>query len=319
MADADLELDKENTQTLQQSIQHTLGSQNASETSKSHISIGRKFVIPQLIPKINTNKPATAEQVEHSRAAAAHNELLLNAIKVKQSEARYPTVSTKDKTVGQLTIPNLLTDSGESLEKPRVHVQLSDKLLKQNNSLELTQVVKGVQSLKISTDDGGDSTKLKTTQEKPTQAPTTLIDLTSTLIATVKDAPPREAATKVRCKQAAAVVEHFDIPFISCDRPSVGLLSKKRQSSISGDLEPIVTRVVEKSSAVGSMMDATVGYPRPRKPQLKYAASPFELQILKLYKREDYGTNIKRFRFDTPSPDEIVKTALQKSLRISRT
>ncbi|EDW07950.1 uncharacterized protein LOC6586206 [Drosophila mojavensis] len=319
MANGDLELDKENTQSLQQSIHQTLGSQNASEPPKSHISIGTKFVIPQLLPPRNTNQPASAEQLEHNRAAAAHNEQLLNAIRVKQSEARDQPGSTENITMRQLIIPNLLTASGETLEDTHLQIPLN-KLLKQSNSLDLTPVIKGVISLNITADEAGEITKLKTTKENPerSQAVKT-IDLTSTLIARHKDAAPREAATKLRHKQASSVVEHFDIPFISCDRPPIGLLYEKNLIRMSGDADPFPSRNMEKSSAVGSMMDATVGYPRPRKPQLKYAASPSELQNLKLCKREDYGANIKRFRFDTPSPDEIVKAALQKSLRISRT
>lgn len=316
MANADHEPDKENTRSLRQSIHQTLGSQNASEPAKSHISIGTKFVIPQLLPQRNTSKPATAEQVEHNRAAAAHNEQLLNAIRVKQSEARDQSGSSN---IRQLIIPNLLSASGESLGDSHLQIPLN-KLLKQSNSLDLTQVINGVIDLNITADDADEITKLKTTKENParSQAAKT-IDLTSTLIARQKDAAPREAASKMRHKQASSVVEHFDIPFISCDRPPIGLLYEKNLIRMSRDADPFAARNMEKSSAVGSMMDATVGYPRPRKPQLKYAASPFELQNLKLYKREDYGTNIKRFRFDTPSPDDIVKAALQKSMRISRT
>ncbi|XP_064555759.1 uncharacterized protein LOC135440491 [Drosophila montana] len=343
MANADLELDKENTQTLQQAIHLRFGTQNASEPTKSHISIGPKLVIPQLkIPQINASTPTSAEVLsaeEHRRAADAHNERLLNAIKRRreQSEAshsaRDSSASSKESTDSllaklpllngiscRLTIPKLRTASGEPLDEPQFNIPLLNKLRSQNNSLELTQLEKGVSKLKLTADDGGDSTKLKSIQEMQ-QAPTPLIDLTSTVIAIQKDAPPREAASKVRHKQAA-VMEHFDIPFIGCDslnRVSVGMLFKKRQSSTSSDFEATVTRIIEKSSDVGSMLDATVGYPRPRQPQLRYAASPLELQNLKMYKREDYGTNIKRFRFDTASPDEIVKEALQKSWRISRT
>ncbi|TDG40942.1 hypothetical protein AWZ03_012646 [Drosophila navojoa] len=319
MANADLELDKENKQSLQQSIHQTLGSQNASEPGKTHFSIGTKFVIPQLLPQRNTSKTASAEQMEHNRAAAAHNEQLLNAIRLKQSEARDQSGSSENIAIRQLIIPNLLTASGETLENTHLHIPFN-KSLNQSKSLDLTKVIKGVVNLNINADEAGEITKLKTTKEDPalSQVEKT-IDLTTTLIARQKGAAPREAASKVRHKRASSVVEHFDIPFISCDRPPIGLLYKKNLIRMSGDEGAFASRNMEKSSVVGSMMDATVGYPAPRKPQLKYAASPLELQNLKLCKREDYGTNIKRFRFDTPSPDEIVKAALQKSLRISRT
>jgi len=67
------------------------------------------------------------------------------------------------------------------------------------------------------------------------------------------------------------------------------------------------------------MLDAVVGYPEPRRPRLEYAVTRLERQHLRMCQREDYGSQVKRFRFDTPSPDELVKQALQKSWRVSRT
>ncbi|KAH8416394.1 hypothetical protein KR222_001448 [Zaprionus bogoriensis] len=296
--------------------------------------------MPQLkIPQLHLTKPATAEQVaaqnEHLRAAKAHNELLRNAIKqrLQQNDEQAPkdptlfTAASGSGLQGQLaggfTIPKLRTASGVPLEEPLFNIPLLNKLRSQNNVLELTQLEQKVDKLKLETGD-----KLMSIQEdsgpapapvpiaaasaSAAPAPAPLIDLTSTVIAAHKNAPPRELATKVRNKQEAAAM-HFNIPFISCER------LRNRRYSLTEDSEEAPMGIVEQAGAVGSMLDQSVGYPNPRKPQLKYAATSLELQHLKLYKREDYGANIIRFHFDSPSPDEIVKLALQKSWRISRT
>lgn len=326
MANANLDRDKENAQTLVEAINLKYGIPNASESTKPHSAIGT-IVIPQLkIPQLNLNKPATAEQFaaqkEHLRAANAHNEILRDAIKlrIKQNEGpvsqdpKQQTLSTdasgsglQNQLGGGLTIPKLRTAAGVPLEEPQFNIPLLNKLRSQNNVLELTQ--QKVANLKITADDAAIQADLPT-------AHSPLIDLTSTVITAHRDAPPRELATKVRSKQETAG-EQFNIPFISCE--SLRLLLKKRRPSFSDDTEESSMRIVEKAGPVGRMLDKSVGYPKPRKPQLKYAATLLELQHLKLYKREDYGTNIIRFRFDSPSPDEVVKLALQKSLRISRT
>lgn len=328
MANANPDRDKENTQTLLKAIHLKYqGIPNSGAEAKNGTN---GIVIPQLtIPQLNLNKPATAEQFaaqkEHLRAANAHNEILRDAIKrrFEQSDSpnapKDPTLSTESsgsgglqhhQLSGGLTIPKLRTASGVPLEEPQFNIPLLNKLRSQNNVLELTQ--QKVANLKITADDG---VKPESKQENFTAA-TPLIDLTSTVIAAHRDAPPRELATKLRNKQETAG-EQFNIPFISCE--SLRLLLRRRRHSLTDDTEEAPVRIVEKAGAVGRMLDRSVGYPEPRKPQLKYAATPLELQHLKLYKREDYGENIKRFRFDSPSPDEIVKLALQKSLRISRT
>ncbi|XP_051858011.1 uncharacterized protein LOC117567778 isoform X2 [Drosophila albomicans] len=299
--DTDPELDKENNKRSQQ--QTMLGT-----------TIGQRFVIPQLkIPQLNLgHQPNTAEalaaQEAQHRAADAHNELLLNEIKRRREQQKAASSSVGDQlpTLGGFTIPKLRTASGEALEEPQLNIPLLNKLRSQNNSLtEVTQVEQGVKKLKIATET------------------VPLIDLTTAVIAMPKDAPPREAATKVSNRKATLVTEHFDIPFIGCDglrsRLNAGLLSKtqlKTQTDI--ESQPIV-EIEEKSSIIGKFMDRSVGYPQPRKPQLKYAASQLELQHLKMCQRQDYGSNLKRFLFDTPSPDERIKEALQKSWRISRT
>lgn len=335
MANANSDRDKENAQTLVKAINLKYGIPNASEATKSHSAIGT-IVIPQLkIPQLNLNKPATAEQFaaqkEHLRAANAHNEILRDAIKrrIEQNEGpasqdpKEQTLSTdasgsglQNQFGGGLTIPKLRTAAGVPLEEPQFNIPLLNKLRSQNNVLELTQ--QKVASMKITADDAASnpSAKPKTIQADLPTAHSPLIDLTSTVITAHRDAPPRELATKVRSKQETAG-EQFNIPFISCE--SLRLLLKKRRPSFSDDTQEAPMRIVEKAGAVGRMLDKSVGYPKPRKPQLKYAATSLELQHLKLYKREDYGKNIIRFRFDSPSPDEVVKLALQKSLRISRT
>lgn len=328
MANANPDRDKENTQTLLKAIHLKYqGIPNSSTEAKNGTN---GIVIPQLtIPQLNLNKPATAEQFaaqkEHLRAANAHNEILRDAIK-RRFEQNDSPIAPKDATLstgpsgsgglqhhqlsGGLTIPKLRTAAGVPLEEPQFNIPLLNKLRSQNNVLELTQQT--VANLKITADNAA---KTKSEQENLTAGPP-LIDLTSTVIAAHRDAPPRELATKLRNKQETAG-EQFNIPFISCE--SLRLLLRRRRHSLTDDTEEAPVRIVEKAGAVGRLLDRSVGYPEPRKPQLKYAATPLELQHLKLYRREDYGENIKRFRFDSPSPDEIVKLALQKSLRISRT
>ncbi|XP_034103872.1 uncharacterized protein LOC117567778 isoform X1 [Drosophila albomicans] len=340
--DTDPELDKENNKRSQQ--QTMLGT-----------TIGQRFVIPQLkIPQLNLgHQPNTAEalaaQEAQHRAADAHNELLLNEIKRRREQQKAASSSVGDQlpTLGGFTIPKLRTASGEALEEPQLNIPLLNKLRSQNNSLtEVTQVEQGVKKLKIATEtlpqepqlnipllnklhsQNNSLTEVTQVEQgvkklKIATETVPLIDLTTAVIAMPKDAPPREAATKVSNRKATLVTEHFDIPFIGCDglrsRLNAGLLSKtqlKTQTDI--ESQPIV-EIEEKSSIIGKFMDRSVGYPQPRKPQLKYAASQLELQHLKMCQRQDYGSNLKRFLFDTPSPDERIKEALQKSWRISRT
>ncbi|KAM8720523.1 hypothetical protein ACLKA7_006549 [Drosophila subpalustris] len=312
MANNDPKLDKENTRFNPDEI--CLKSEfvpNASGTTKSYCAFVPKLIIPQLkVPrgKEVTEMPNTAEaiaaQEEQHRAADAHNEMLLNEIKRRREQSDNHGTGIG---IGSISMPKLRTSSGQTLDKPLFNIPLLDKLRSQNNSLEVNQLEQKVTELKI------------TPREAKQEQPTALIDLTKTVIAVHKDAARREAASKVR-NMPTVETEHFDIPFISCDilrnRLTVDLRSKKRQAD---DLEFPAIQIVVKSSVVGQFMDRTVGYPKPRKPQLKYAVTPLELQHLKMCKREDYGSNIKRFRFDTPSPDEKVKEALQKSWRISRT
>lgn len=320
----DPELDKENAQ-FPMERKFDLPMPNASGATKSFNGFLPQLIIPQLrVPQSVTAESIAAQEEQH-RATDAHNEMLLNEIKRRREQSDNQMAKDRESYNGMLpggiTIPKLRGISGQPFEIPQLNIPLLNKLRSQNNlldvapslevaqSLDVSQLERDVNTLKI-----GSSSTVKCPSE-----PTALIDLTTTVIAVQKDAVPREAASKV-LKKKAAVTEHFDIPFISCDglrnRLSADLLSKKRQNDESKS--PAI-KIVEKCSVVGKFMDRTVGYPNPRKPQLKYAATPLELQHLKMYMREDYGSNIKRFRFDTPSPDEKVKEALQKSLRISRT
>ncbi|KAH8386802.1 hypothetical protein KR093_002628, partial [Drosophila rubida] len=283
-----------------------------------------RFVIPQLkIPQLNlghqqlpnTSEALAAQEAQH-RATDAHNELLLNEIKRRREQQQKTTVASPAaaqllNTLGErgFTIPKLRTASGETLEEPQLNIPLLNRLRSQNNSLtELTtQVEQGVKKLKI------------TTETLP------LIDLTTAVIAVPKNAPPREAASKVMSRKAKLVKEHFDIPFISCEglrsRLNAGLLSQKKKELDTPDesAEQPIIEIQEKSSIIGMFMNRSVGYPQPRRPQLKYTVTQLERQHLKMCLRQDYGSNLKRFLFDTPSPDERIKQALQKSWRISRT
>ncbi|EDV92349.1 uncharacterized protein LOC6566213 [Drosophila grimshawi] len=280
--DADHEPNKATTQTLQQTIQLKFDTQNASEPKSSPNSMQPKLALPQLrIPKLNTT-----------------NSMICG-----------------------LTIPKLRGASGEPLKERQFDIPLLNQLRNQNNSLEVNHgLAKRVSALKIIEPvDGGQVTKVAINGEDRATAP---IDLTTAVIAVQKNAPPREAASKQRQKQST-IVEHFDIPFIRCDsnRLYVGLLFGKRHRCNSDKMEPPTTseQIMAKPSDVGSMLSTSAGYPKSRRSQLKYAATPTELLHLEMYYREDYGRNIKRFRFDTPSPDELVKESLKKSLRILRT
>ncbi|XP_034480285.1 uncharacterized protein LOC117786245 [Drosophila innubila] len=323
MANNDPQLDKENTQFHQSEFVP-----NASGATKSYCAFLPKLIIPQLkVPqRVTDMTDMTAESIaaqeEQHRAADAHNEMLLNEIKRRreQNDSHGMGIGVGlGLGRGSISVPKLRT-SGQSLDKPQFNIPLLNKLHSQNNSLAVNQLERDVNKLKITTDD---CQYLREQPQQQQEQPTALIDLTKTVIAVHKDALPREAATKVR-NRTAVVTEHFDIPFISCDilrnRLSVDILSKKRQTDgMETESESPIIQIVVKSSIVGEFIDRTVGYPKPRKPQLKYAVTPLELLHLKMCKREDYGSNIKRFCFDTPSPDEKVKEALQKSWRISRT
>ncbi|XP_030378375.1 uncharacterized protein LOC115627000 [Scaptodrosophila lebanonensis] len=341
MADTDLE--KEQNQTLLQAIQNKSDKQNVPGDPKSNNSEGfSAFVIPQLnINKLTSAaEMSTTDQEERRRAVDAHNDMLLNEIRRRQETDRLGTAqmdlfkptmfalsqsdgqSPQTNTLAGFTIPILRSAAGEPLEQSHFDIPLLNKLRSQNNLLGLNQVEQGVSKLKITpADEGGDSAKQNTTMQHH------VIDLTSTIIAVNKDAPPRESASKMRLRLAENT-EKFDIPFIACDRRrcrfSDGLLASKKRRFSSGskedvDQEPIDDIVEAAPSAIGRMFDIIHNYPAPRQPQLKYASTPLERQHIKMYKHKDYGSNIKRFLFDTPSPDEVVKEALKKSWCISRT
>nr|XP_016942073.1 uncharacterized protein LOC108018979 [Drosophila suzukii] len=308
------------TQTLHQAIQAKFGLQGASDsptlggTSGTPPQTTPRFVIPQLkIPQLQL-QAATADaaaQRESRLAAEAHNQLLLNEIKLRR---RQRSESENQSTTGAgFVIPQLAattTTPGKPLNIPL-----------------LARLEHGVDRLRIR-DDGGDGVKAGATI---TSTPAPLIDLSSTVIAASKDAPPKESASKARQLTSR---ENFDIPFIACDRgrkstPTGGLLANRRRSLNAEDEEaaedelanqaPANTDYREQPGPIGQMLDAVVGYPEPRRPRLEYAVTQLERQHLRMCQREDYGSQVKRFRFDTPSPDELVKQALQKSWRVSRT
>ncbi|KAH8245764.1 hypothetical protein KR038_009232 [Drosophila bunnanda] len=312
------------TQTLHQAIQKQFGLLNPNDSTKLSndchpTEVQNKFVIPQLrIPQLQLQQPTDLAAQERSRQATdAHNQQLLNEIRRR----RQGLVSERPALVGEangvggvptarFVIPKLGAATGEPLNIPL-----------------LSRLERRVGELQIRDDDGGDRAgTIKSTQTP--QSP--LIDLTSTVIAGSKDGPPKEAASKVREKLAASQ-EHFSIPFNPCDPPPErknpafsggGLLGSKRRPMPDEEEEADTASVPapeSRPSPIGCMLDTVIGYPEPRQPRLHYAITSLERRHLKMCVREDYGGQVKRFRFDTPSPDELVKQALQKSLRITRT
>ncbi|XP_017088223.2 uncharacterized protein [Drosophila bipectinata] len=280
------------SQTLHQAIQKKFGLISACEGGSSKLfcdpetnSIplqSHQFVIPQLrVPE----DIATQERLR--QAADVRNEKLLNEIKRRRQ------CSENENNASGFIIPKLGAVPGEPLGETKLNIPL------------LGRLEQGVGQLQISSGDGDRA-----------------------VIAGIKDAPPKESATKAKEKQKRQHTENFEIPFIACNpvrrsKLSGGLLADQRRSQHDetlGDSEKgEILEIKEEPSSVGSMLDTVVGYPAPRRPQLEYAGTVVERQHLKLCVRQDYGTQIKRFRFDTPSPDELVKQALQKSWRISRT
>uniref|UniRef100_A0A6P4FRF9 Uncharacterized protein LOC108052342 n=1 Tax=Drosophila rhopaloa TaxID=1041015 RepID=A0A6P4FRF9_DRORH len=294
------------THTLHQAIQAKFGTQNASDTSKLSSTSTTppqttpRFVIPQLkIPQLQLQASTDAAAQRESRQAAdAHNQLLLNEIQLRR---RQRSESENKVPSAQFVIPPLVPTPAERLNIPL-----------------LSRLERGVDQLQIR-DDGGDRAPNRSTPAAP------LIDLSSTVIAGIKDAPPKESASKARQLTSR---ENFDIPFIACDRgqrstPTGGLLANRRslhaEEDELADHTPADTEFREQPGPIGQMLDAVVGYPEPRKPRLEYAVTQLERQHLRLCQRESYGSQVKRFPFDTPSPDELVKQALQKSWRASRT
>ncbi|XP_016994680.2 uncharacterized protein [Drosophila takahashii] len=276
------------TQTLHQAIQAKFGLPNASEATQLSSTGGTppqttpRFVIPQLkIPQLQLQAASSAES---RQAAEAHNQLLLNEIQLRRRQR------SESENKGGFGIPPL------AAEPPNIPNIPNIPLLARLDQLQLR-------------DEGGDPP---------------LIDLSSTVIAGSKDAPPKESASKAR--QLISSRETFDIPFIACDRgnsrrttPTGGLLAHRRRSEEEPEEAPARTDYPEQPGPIGQMLDAVVGYPEPRKPRLEYAVTRLERQHLRMCRREEYGSQVKRFRFDTPSPDELVKQALQKSWRVSRT
>jgi len=169
------------TQTLHQAIQAKFGLQGASDsptlggTSGSTPQTTPRFVIPQLkIPQLQL-QAATADaaaQRESRLAADAHNQLLLNEIKLRR---RQRSESENQSTTGSgFVIPQLAattTTPGKPLNIPL-----------------LARLEHGVDRLRIR-DDGGDGAKAGATI---TSTPAPLIDLSSTVIAASKDAPPKD-------------------------------------------------------------------------------------------------------------------------------
>ncbi|EDW52744.1 uncharacterized protein LOC6620172 [Drosophila sechellia] len=283
-------------------IQTTSDLSKLSSISGTSLEAMPRFTIPQLkipqlrIPKLQlqTNADAADEQ-EYRRAAEAHNQMLLNEIQLRQRQRSEG--ENKPQSMG-FVIPQLVAMPKEPLNIPL-----------------LTKLEHGMKKLEI-----GDGTEMNTATPAPP-----LIDLTSTIIARHKDAPPKELASKARQLSSR---EHFNNPFIASDRgrrstTGVTLLASKRSIKYDedelADRSPANSDYREQPGPIGLMLDAMVGYPEPRKPRLVYAVTPLERHHLRMCQHKDYGIQVKRFRFDTPSPDELVKQALQKSWRISRT
>ncbi|KAH8373565.1 hypothetical protein KR200_001403 [Drosophila serrata] len=309
------------TQTLHQAIQKQFGLSNSSDSSKlsndCHPTLPQnRFVIPQLIiPQLQLQQSTDLAAQERSRQATdAHNQQLLNEIRRRRqdSDSEAPAVpSGASRAEGiptvRFVIPKLGAVTGEPLNIPL-----------------LSRLERGVGQLQIQDDDGGDRADAMKSTHTP-QSP--LIDLTSTVISGSKDGPPKVAASKAREKLMASQ-EHFSIPFNPCDPPPTlknsalsggGLLAGRRRLMPEEEETASVSPPESRPGPIGCMLDTVVGYPEPRQPQLQYAITSLEKRHLKMCGREDYGLQVKRFRFDTPSPDELVKQALQKSWRVTRT
>lgn len=300
------------TQTLYQAIQKKFGLPSACEGASSKLCCDPEtktnppqFIIPQLRPGEDLGTPEPFRQ-----ATDAQNETLLNDIKRRRQ------CSETENTASGFIIPRLGAAPGEPLGETKLNIPL------------LARLEQSVGLLQISSGDGDRAGDTRQVLMPQTTGPSPPIDLTSTVIAGVKDAPPKESATKAKEKQKRRHTENFEIPFIACNpvrrcKLSGGLLGNRRHSlhdeNVDESEKGEILELKEEPSAVGSMLDTIVGYPEPRRAQLDYAVTSLERQHLKLCVRQDYGTQIKRFRFDTPSPDELVKKALQKSWRISRT
>ncbi|KAH8419810.1 hypothetical protein KR009_002863 [Drosophila setifemur] len=304
-------------QTLHQAIQKQFGLQNAGEGGSSKLSSDspttsspnpaqrHQFVIPQLrIPQLLPQTPIDLAAQERSRQEAnERNEKLLNEIKRRRklSESENPLGVSEGFIIPNLSIP------GAPLGETKLNIPLLERL------------ERSVGELHISSSGEGD---------RATAPATPLIDLTSTVIVGAKNAPPKESASKARQKQKGRNSESFEIPFIACDQStrrcpfSGGLLASRKyphEEEAATEAAQDIHEIREEPSVVGIMLDTILGYPEPRQPQLDYAVTRLERQHLKMYAMEEYGSQVKRFRFDTPSPDELVKQALQKSWRISRT
>ncbi|XP_017035201.1 uncharacterized protein [Drosophila kikkawai] len=303
------------TQTLHQTIQKQFGLPNPGDSSKSSNDCHpttttqpqHRFVIPQLkIPQLQLQQqqPTDLAAQERSRQATdLHNQQLLDEIRRRRqgSESEAPPGGAGGATT-RFVIPQLGAATGEPLNIPL-----------------LSRLERSVGQLQIrSDDDGGD--RAEEAMKSTTQSP--LIDLTSTVIAASKDGPPKVAASKAREKLAASQ-EHFNIPFNPCDLPPVSrnpallsgdLLASRRRRHEKEEEEASVPPPESQPGPIGCMLDVVVGYPN-----LQYAITALERHHLKMCNREDYGGQVKRFRFDTPSPDELVKQALQKSWRVTRT
>ncbi|SPP88890.1 uncharacterized protein LOC117590535 [Drosophila guanche] len=306
--------------SLHQAIQQKFGTQNDSTKLNTPTF---KLVIPQLkIPQLNQGNPTPSDlaaQERERQVVDARNARLLNEIKRQRELSEGGT--TTGEAAPRFVIPQLCVAPGEPLAvAANLNIPLLNKLHSQNMSdrQNLPKLERAVDRLHISSgDDGGD--KISPLRD-PLPTATPLIDLTTALIKGSKYAAPKEYATKARLKRAQNT-QKFDIPFIAYDpvkrfAPSPCLLTDDKCST-NAESNDLLTS--EHHSVIGSMLDAVVGYPEPRKPQVKYAISVLERQHLKMYRREDYGSNVKRFRFDTPSPDELVKQALQKTWRSSKT
>ncbi|EDW82715.1 uncharacterized protein Dwil_GK10132 [Drosophila willistoni] len=290
--------------TLYQSIQEKFGGLGTS--NKSH-----QLIIPQLkIPQLGAVASSTSDEASRRAATDAQNELLLQEIRRRRAEKEInqnTSIPAKVEFNG-FTIPKLRTTGGVPLAEPKLNIPLLNKFQSQQH-----QVEEQFKKLQITNDEGGDS------MLPPLGSP--LIDLTTTVIPNNnKDDKPKETASETQMKKLKNI-EHFDIPFISCE-PVFGPHHQKLQPSggILDGQRPTDDAKFEQAqpSAVGRLLDEIMG--QPRTPQLKYANTPLEKQQLKLYRCPEYGSHaVKRFRFDSASPDELVKQALQKSMRISRT
>ncbi|KAH8306523.1 hypothetical protein KR018_005892 [Drosophila ironensis] len=316
-------------QTLHQAIQRKFGLPTACEDGSSTKLNSdpilepagmpkSKLVIPLLMPQ-QTSTPDKARE-----ATAARNKMLLDELRRRQ-----------DKDAGNAKPPAfVIPQLGEPLgggklsNSPLIRLESGVKRLNiSGGSSDSSSINSSIcsSSSGIGSSSGGDG---------PTMAPgiedadMPLIDLTGLIIDSQKGAPVKETASKARERQQATGDKSFAIPFIACDsgtrrKLSGGLLdSRRRFLKDEETAETLPKKPAEEEDApspIGRLLDTYVSRREPGVHYVKFGATRLERLHLKICFGQLFDGPVKRFRFDTPSPDAVVKQTLLKTSRISHT